>query len=73
MGKKRQTETQRLIAFGMTATEDTLNAAIESLQAVRDSRFPKTATRAPRKPRSDKGTTKHGKSNGADQESLLDA
>lgn len=57
MGKKKQSDTHRLIAFGMEASEDALIAAIESLQAVRDSRFPTTA-RTPRKPRKDKGTTR---------------
>lgn len=49
---KKKSDTQKLIAFGMAATADQLNAAIESLQAIRDSRFATTA----RKPRADKGT-----------------
>lgn len=55
MGKKKQSQTHQLITFGMAASEDALSAAIESLQAVKESRFPSAATKTTRKPRSDKG------------------
>lgn len=57
MGKKRQTDNQRLMAFGAIANREELNAAIEALQAIRDARFAATTIR-PRKPRSDAGSTR---------------
>lgn len=57
MGKKAKSDVQRIIAYGMNATADQLNTAIESLQAVRDARFA-AATKPPRKPRSDVGSTR---------------
>jgi hypothetical protein len=50
---KRITETQRLIGFAMNADESTLNAAIESLTAIKANRFPK-GEKKPRKTRGDK-------------------
>lgn len=55
MGKKRQTDNQRLMAFGATADREALNTAIESLIAIRDARFAATTIKPPRKPRSDAG------------------
>lgn len=52
---KRVTMQQRLVAFGLEAVGLELDAAIETLQAIRNSRFPKQAKVA-RKPRADKGT-----------------
>lgn len=51
---KKISEIQRLIAFAMAAEEPALDAAIETLSALRTSRFPKGASK-PRKARSDKG------------------
>lgn len=70
MGKRKTSDTYNLTRFAYEATEDTLNAAIDSLTAVRDVKFPKAAAKAvkPRKPRSDAGTKRglpsEGKSNG---------
>lgn len=52
---KKITMQQRLVAFGLEAVSLELNAAIETLQAIRNSRFPKQAKTA-RKPRADKGS-----------------
>src|SRR5262245_28284139 len=49
MRMKRISETQRLIGFAMSAAEDGLNNAIESLVAIRNNRFPNE--RKPRKTR----------------------
>ncbi len=66
MSKRKLTDTQKLIAFGMAATLDALNAAIESLIAIRDARFT-SSTKPPRKLRSDAGKARESsKSNGAD-------
>lgn len=46
MGKKRQSNQQKLIAFGMAANGDQLNDAIETLQALRDARFPRVTAPA---------------------------
>lgn len=43
MSKKRISENQRLIAFAMAASEGELVLAIDSLIAIRNSRFPKAA------------------------------
>lgn len=49
---KRISETERLIGFGLNASEDILNGAIQSLTAIRNNRFPvEKKTRKPRKPR----------------------
>lgn len=48
---KRKSDTQKLIAFAMTTTVEGLNAAIETLQAIRESKFPRVASgRKSRKP-----------------------
>lgn len=51
---KRMTDIQRLINFAMSADEESLNSAIQSLTAIRDNRYPKT-TKQTRKPRADAG------------------
>lgn len=59
MSKRKTSDTYNLTRFAYEATEDTLNAAIDSLTAVRDAKFPKTAPakpKAPRAARSDKGS-----------------
>ncbi len=58
---KRISDIQRIISFAMAADEPTLGAAIESMQAIRASKFPKAAGK-PRKSRKDKGTTRGGQS-----------
>jgi hypothetical protein len=55
---KKISEIQRLITFAMAADEPSLNAAIETLLAIRASKFPQDA-RKPRKARSDKGKTRN--------------
>lgn len=54
---KRVSNNQRIINFGLEASEGELNFAIESLSTIRASRFPKVVAKA-KKPRSDKGTTR---------------
>ncbi len=52
---KRISETERLIGYGLGATEDALNSAIQSLIAIRNNRFPvEKKTRKTRKPREPK-------------------
>src|SRR5262249_43582305 len=60
---KRISDTERLIDFAMSATEDALNGAIQSLTAIRNNRFPvvkqsrkpkKAKIVAVRSPKSDK-------------------
>lgn len=65
MGKKRATFTQQLIAFAMAddTTEVLLNAAIETLIAVRVSRFPVAAKPKPRAVRSDAGKSRQSRLN----------
>jgi hypothetical protein len=50
---KKISEIQRLVTFAMAADESTLSTAIESLIAIRASRFPGNA-RKPRKSKSNK-------------------
>lgn len=45
---KRQTPIQKLVTFAMGVTEDELNSAMDTLKAIKDSRFPK-GERKPRK------------------------
>ena len=54
---KRQTPIQKLVAFAMSVTEDELNGAMDTLKAIKDSRFPKGTTK-PRKARSDTGKSR---------------
>lgn len=75
MSKKRLTDQQQLINFAMGADESALNAAIDSLTAIRDNRYPKQSPKPakPRKLRADAGT-KRGlpsgdKPNGGDNDS----
>lgn len=51
---KRQTPIQKLVTFAMGVTEEELNGALDTIKAIKDSRFPKTV-KAARKPRADKG------------------
>jgi len=43
MGKKAISFQQRLVAFGVTANVDELNAALDTLLAFKASKFPKVA------------------------------
>lgn len=52
---RRQTPIQKLVTFAMGVTEDELNGALETLRAIKDSRFPSKKAQA-RKPRADKGS-----------------
>jgi len=51
MGKRKQSEQRRLITFAMTTDEGILNAAIESIVAIRDTRFPKATLAKAKTPR----------------------
>lgn len=56
---RKQTPIQKLVAFAMGVTEDELNGAMDTLKAIKESRFPKQrqqATRKPRKPRTPTST-----------------
>lgn len=70
---KRTNEQQRLVNFAYAAEEGELTAAINTLVALRDARFPKTPKKAaaPRKPRADKGSKRGlpdaSKPNGGDE------
>lgn len=55
---KRISDIQRIINFAMGADEPTLNAAVETLVAIRANRYPKEARTKTRKPRSDKGKSR---------------
>lgn len=54
---RKQTPIQKLVIFAMAVTEDELNGALDTIKAIKDSRFPKTV-KAARKPRVDKGSTR---------------
>ncbi len=51
---RKQTFSERLIEFGLSATSEELDFAINTLRSFRVNRFPVKKT-VPRKPRSDKG------------------
>lgn len=52
---KKITPIQRLVEFAMGATEEELDGALQTLKAIRDSRFPSKKAQV-RKPRADKGS-----------------
>lgn len=55
---RRQTPIQKLVTFALSVTEEELNGAMETLKAIKDSRFPKQQQRQPsqRKPRKPRAT-----------------
>lgn len=58
MGKKRTSDTARLITWAMGVTEAELVTMGETVAAIRSARFPHVAPKSARKPRADKGTTR---------------
>lgn len=54
---RRQTPIQKLVTFALSVTEEELNGALDTIKAIKDSRFPKTAKTA-RAKRSDAGKSR---------------
>lgn len=52
---RKISDMQRIINFGLDASAEGLQSAIEALQTIRANRYPKQ-TKTARKPRSDKGS-----------------
>lgn len=54
---KRISDMQRIINYGLDASAEGLQSAIEALQVIKANRYPKVA-KVPRKPRSDAGKSR---------------